>query len=134
MSESNALQKLIFERLSSFAAVTAIVGTRIADAPPSTLAQPSITFGPSDAVPEDFTCFSGRVETIQIDCWSEAQDGKREAKALTDAVYKALHLYSSEPASGALVLMRVVLMRVLDDPGGGTHGIVQVECEMEDAE
>lgn len=134
MSESNALQRLIFERLSSFAAVTAIVGTRIADAPPSTLAQPSITFGPSDAVPEDFTCFSGRVETIQIDCWSEAQDGKREVKALTDAVYKALHLYSAEPASGALVLMRVVLMRVLDDPDGGMHGIVQVECEMEDAE
>ena len=37
MSESNALQRLIFERLSSFAAVTAIVGTRIADAPPSAL-------------------------------------------------------------------------------------------------
>lgn len=133
MSESNALQKLIFDRLSSFAAVTAIVGTRIADAPPSTLAQPSITFGPSDVVPEDFTCFSGRVETIQIDCWSEAQDGKREVKALTDAVYKALHLYNAEPSSGALVQMRVGVMRVLDDPAGGFHGIVQVECEMEDA-
>jgi hypothetical protein len=134
MSESNALQRLIFDRLSSFPAVTAIVGTRITDAPPSTLPQPSITFGPSDIVPEDFTCFSGRVETIQIDCWSEAQDGKREVKALTDAVYKALHLYNAEPSSGALVQMRVGVMRVLDDPAGGFHGIVQVECEMEDAE
>lgn len=133
MSESNALQRLIFERLSSFAAVTAIVGTRIADAPPSTLAQPSITFGASDVVPEDFTCFSGRVETIQIDCWSEAQDGKREVKALTDAVYHALHLYSAEPVDGALVLMRVTLMRVLDDPAGGHHGVVQVEADLEDA-
>lgn len=133
MSTSNALQKLIYDRLVADAAVIAIVGTRVLDKPPAGTQVPYISFGPSDYVPEDADCVTGRVETIQIDCWSEAQDGKREVKALADAVKESLHEYAGSIDPGALVEMRVIQVRILDDPDGiSLHGIVTVEAQAEE--
>lgn len=133
MSLSNALQKLVYDRLTSYAPLAALVGARIYDHPPLNATFPYISFGPSDYVPDDMDCITGRVETLQIDIWSRAQDGKRECKAITDAVKSALHLFEAEPEAGALVLMTVGLVRVLDDPDQITsHGIVQIEATMEE--
>lgn len=131
---SNALQKLIFERLTTYAGVTALVGSRIADMPQATLANPCITFGASDIVTEEQDCIIAQTETVQIDVWSTAEDGKRECKAICAAVKNALHLCSAEPEEGALALMQVTLIRIMEDPDGRTvHGVVQVECQMEEA-
>lgn len=131
MSLSNAIQRAIFERLVASPAVAAIVAGRVYDAPPSTVQAPYITFGPSDVVFDDMACISGRIETVQIDCWSEAQDGKREVKALSDAVAAALHDYEATLTVGRLVLMEVVAVRVMDDPSGAHHGVITVECTAE---
>lgn len=134
MSISNALQVLIYERLVADVTVGALVGDRIYDRPPATVPVPYITFGPSDYVPDDDECIDGRIETVQLDVWSEAQDGKRECKAIVDAVKAALHDAEADLDSGALNTMRVVLVRVFDDPDGRTtHGIVQVECMIDEA-
>ncbi len=133
MSISNALQALIYERLVADAGVGALVGDRIYDRPSATVTSPYITFGPSDYVPDDDECIDGRVETVQLDIWSEAQDGKREAKAVVDAVKVSLHDAVGDLDNGALSTMRVVLVRVFDDPDGRTtHGIVQIECLIEE--
>lgn len=133
MSISNALQVFLYERLVADVAVGALVGDRIYDRPAATASVPYITFGPSDYVPDDDECIDGRIETVQLDVWSEAQDGKRECKAIVDAVKASLHDVDAELSSGALNTMRVVLVRVFDDPDGRTtHGVIQVECLLDE--
>lgn len=133
MSVSNALQKLVFDRLLATPAVTGLIGQRVFDHPPADAAFPYVSFGASDYQPDDMECISGRIETLQVDIWSRAQDGKREAKMITDAVKTSLHLYPGEPEVGALVLMRVDMVRMMDDPDGITsHGIVQIEAHLEE--
>jgi hypothetical protein len=133
MSASNALQKLIFDLLVADAGIGALVGDKIYDRPSAAVSAPYITFGPSDFVPDDHECIDGRIETVQLDVWSEAQDGKREAKAIVDAIRKCLHDAAGDLDAGALVSMRVGLARVFDDPDGRTtHGVVQIEAEIEE--
>jgi len=133
MSVSNALQTLIFQRLTTQAGVVALVGTRTYDHPPADVSFPYLSFGASDVTEDDADCITGRIETVQIDVWSRAKDGKREAKAIADAVKDALHRWDGNMTTGALAMMRVVLVRVIDDPDGITsHGIVQVECHVEE--
>jgi len=130
---SNAFQTLIFQRLTTFAPLVALIGTRVYDQPAAGAVAPYITFGPSDVVPQDVDCIDGRIETLQLDVWSEAQDGKRECKAICDAVRAALHRFAAEPVTGALVEMEIELTRVLDDPDGRTsHGVVQVRAMLEE--
>lgn len=133
MSTSNALQTLIFNLLVGDAGVGALVGDKIYDRPSATVTAPYVTFGASDYVPDDHECIDGRVETIQLDVWSEAQDGKREAKAIVDAIRNCLHDATGNLTVGALVTMRVALARVFDDPDGRTtHGVIQIEAEIEE--
>lgn len=134
MSESNALQVLVFQTLQAAPAVTAIVGPRVYDRPPSGATLPFVSFGPSDQIEDDADCIAGLIETIQIDCWSGAQDGMRECKDLVAAVKKALHNLPGNLATGALVAARVTMTRVLADPNGvTTHGIVTLEAMIEEA-
>ena len=132
MSLSNAIQKAIFLALTGDAGVSARVGARVADRPPETMAFPNITFGPSDFLPDDFECLPGRIETVQLDVWSRAQDGKREAKAITDAVVDALHEQPLTLETGRAVRVSLDLARMIDDPDGITsHGILQFSVEAE---
>lgn len=130
---SNALQTAIYARLVANAGVTAIVAGRVYDLTPQNAAFPHISFGPTDSVIDDEECINGRIETVQLDCWSRAQDGFRECKALVDAVKAALHDYSANLTVGALASMRVTLVQVMRDPDGLTsHGVIQVECLVEE--
>jgi hypothetical protein len=130
-----SLQQLIVTRLKAHVGLTALITGRVYDQPPKDVAAPYISIGPSDVVEDDADCILAAVETLQLDVWSEAQDGKREAKLICDQVRAALHGYSAEPAVGALAGMRVALVRVFDDPDGRTtHGVVQVECLIEEGE
>ena len=134
MNESNALQAMVVTRLKADAAVTAIVGQKVYDKPPASVAAPYVSIGPSDYVPDDADCVDGRIETLQLDCWSQAQDGQREVKELTGAVKKSLHRYAGSLAVGALTSLEVVQVRHLEDPDGITlHGIVVVEAMIEEA-
>lgn len=133
MSVSVALQKLIRDRLIASASVSALIGQRVYDAPLNPVSWPYVTFGPSDYAPDDYDCIDGRIEAQQLDVWSKAMDGKAECKRICDAIKAALHDFSAEPDVGALVSLRVVLVRVMDDPEPGIfHGIVTVEANLEE--
>jgi hypothetical protein len=133
MSLSNALQQALFERLTTYAPLVALVGTRVADQPQMDLAPPYITFGASDFIQTDVDCIDGQSETIILDVWSVAQDGKRECKAICAAIVDALRRYEVDLPSGALADLRIDLVRVLDDPDGRTtHGVVQVTADLEE--
>lgn len=132
-SPSVELQTAVFERLTIFAAVTAIVGQRIYDNVPEAPDFPYISFGASDHYPDDSDCIPCRVETLQIDCWARAQGKKRPARELADAVKAALHEYEVEFPVNGLVEMRVTGVQVMGDPDGITaHGIVTLTAIIEE--
>lgn len=111
----------------------AVCADRIYDNPPDGAAFPYVSFGPSDVIEDDAECITGRIETIQLDCWSRAQGRFQEVKNLADAVKKALHEYEGEMSVNALVEMRVIGLRFFKDPDNITaHGVVTVECTLEE--
>lgn len=135
MSASVSLQDVILAALLADMGVQALVGNRIYDRAPSDpgLVYPHVTFGPSDYVPDDADCITGRIEDVQLDIWSRDQGRKWKCKAIVDAVKAALHDHEADMGDHALVSMRVMLCRVLDDPDGSTvHGVVQVEAVIDE--
>ena len=128
---SEALQKAVYDALIADPAVSAIVGTRVTDGRPQ--AYPSITFGPSDFVAEDWDCFPSRVESLQLDCWTRDGDRLRPARALADTVKAALHLKELDLDGHALTLLRVESVRSFMDVDGLTgHAVVTLEAEIEE--
>lgn len=133
MTVSTALQKAIFERLTTYAPLVALIGQRVYDDPPTGAVYPFVSFGPMDAVPLEVECFEGATQNVQIDVWSDSQAGQVEAKEITDHVKTALHKFTANLSDGALIGMRVTLMRVIPDPEKHiTHGVLQIEADVED--
>lgn len=133
MSSGDELQAFIVAKLRDSAEVGAICADRIYDNIPKDAAFPYISFGASDYRPDDAECIDGRVETVQLDCWSRDFGKLIETKRLVDAVKKALHGQTGDLGASALVQMRVSLVRVFRDPDGiSAHGVVQVECDIEE--
>ena len=133
MSTTNALQRLIFERLVADTAVHAICADRIYDNVPDAVEFPYVSFGPITADEADAECIDGIDYVVQIDCWSREQGRRATLNALCDTVRRSLHEYHIEPASGALVEMRVTNFRVFRDPDNITmHGVIQVTAMMEE--
>lgn len=127
MSLSWAIQKAVFARLRADAGVAALVGVRVYDNPPADAVLPYLSFGPVSVVVDRGDCFTARAETVQIDCWSAAQDGFRECKTMVDAVITALDGWSGALEQGAMSGCSVDLVRVFRDADGITsHGVVQV--------
>jgi hypothetical protein len=134
MSISTDLQTLVYQRLIANAGVSAIVGSRVFDGKiRQGVTFPYVTFGPSDQIEDDADCITGLIETIQIDCWSRAGGGFLEVKELADAVRRALHRYSGDMGSHALVEMRVTGTRLFRDPDGITnHAVISVQAMIEE--
>ena len=133
MSVSVSLQDRVLDILRSTPAVTEIVAERIIDGPDDGTPFPYISFGPDDAVRDDAECIPGRRQTMQLDCWCRDQGKLWPCKRLVDAVVGALHEAEGELSVGALVSLRVVLMRTLLTSDGKTaHGVVQVTATVEE--
>ena len=127
MGVSSDLQRLIVGRLRE--AVPSVQG-RVYDGPSETATMPYISIGPSYWTADDAECIEGRSEVVQIDVWASNLPDKQAAKDATDEVARALKGWVSDAI--ALHPLRVVLVRVMDDPAPGVvHGIVQVEASVE---
>jgi len=133
MSASKEFQKIVIDTLRADSGVAALVSTRIYDNPPANPVHPYISMGPSYMVPTDAEDINSRDETLQIDVWSRDSGNLHPCKAIVDAIYDALHDAAiAMPDPYALESIRVVLVRVFDDPDGVTaHGVVQVEGSIE---
>lgn len=135
MTPSVDLQTMIVARLKAYAPLVALVGGRVYDNPPEKPTYPHVSIGASDAIDNDADCIPGRIETVQIDCWTRDGGRLRPAKEIADQVKAALHGFAGELADHALVDMRVELMRAFMDADGLTaHGVVQVSCIVEEAD
>jgi hypothetical protein len=132
-SPSTDLQRIIYERLIALQAVHDLVGDRIYDNRPAEANFPCITFGPSDVVEDDDECITGRIETIQLDCWSRDNARIAPVKRICDAVKTALHLYHADPGGSALVELRVTGIRhFIDSDGITAHGVIFVQAIIEE--
>lgn len=133
MSASVELQHFVDALLRGDASVAAICSDRIFDKAPKDADFPHISMGPSDYYPDDSQCIDGRVETLQIDCWSRDQGHMAEVKTLSDAVKSALHDKTGDIGVNALVSLVVISVRNLPDPDGITaHGVVSIEAMIEE--
>lgn len=133
MSASADLQKVIYQRLVADPAIHALVEDRIYDGAPSDVVYPCITFGPSDVLPRDYDCITGREEVLQIDCWTRDQGRMWPCRRLADAVRTSLDGYEADMGTHALVGLTVRSWRVLPEPDGiSAHGIVSVQALVEE--
>lgn len=128
MSASRAFQKAVIAALKADAGVAAFVGSRVYDMAPAAEDYPYISLGPSSTVPDNDECIEGREETVQIDVWDRSDGLMHPCRAITDAVYAALHeitLTLDDPYAN--VETNVTLAQVFGDPDAITaHGVVQV--------
>lgn len=133
MTSGEELQRLVYSTLVGTPAIMAAANGVYDDVPSKPYGQKHayISFGPYDAVQDDAECVAGIEATLQVDIWSKAP-GVLECKSLTDLVRHALHHKSLALGEHALVDTRVELWRVIPDPGGEHHGVVQVTCLIEE--
>lgn len=126
MRAGRELRRLVMNRI--IAEVPAFDG-RVYDRATQDDIYPYCTLGPSSWTDDSVDCIKGRVQTLQIDVWAEATKGVCED--LTDDVSAALADWGDENAL-TMHSMRIVMVRVLDDPNPEiAHGVVQVEAMVE---
>ncbi len=133
MSSAAEFQKLVYDTLMADGAIRAIaqkVYDNVPDNPYGTKTA-YISFGPYDANQDDADCIDGIEATLQVDIWSKTP-GVVEVKTLTDLVRKALHEKSLTLTENALVDTRVEIWRIIPNPGGEHHGVVQVTALIEE--
>lgn len=127
MRAGRALRRAIMDRLIE--QVPEVEG-RVYDRAAADTPLPYITLGPSSWTDASSDCIRGREQTVQVDVWDRATN-KGALEDLTDAVADALDGWEADAIT--MHLMRLMLVRVIDDPDGvGLHGIVQVEAVIED--
>lgn len=114
------LQGAIVTALKAAAPVTALVGQRIYDTPPSSKTFPYISYGSDFVLDDSVDCITAYEVAIQIDVWSRAI-GQPEMKRIAGAVRAALHDVDLTLDEHGLVLIEHETTRYLQDPDGLTH-------------
>lgn len=104
MSADLELQKAIFARLSSDAALFVLVGARIHDNSPADVVHPYLTLGESEM--RDWP--AGMEHRLALHCFTRG-GGRAEAKAILEAVRSSLH-----DTALALETRTLVNLRFLD--------------------
>ncbi|TWI29736.1 DUF3168 domain-containing protein [Paracoccus sulfuroxidans] len=131
MRAGRALRRAVMDRLI---AQVPDLGERVYDKATETDAYPYVTLGPSYWTDASVECVEGRTITLQVDVWCSggAAAGKGNAEDVVDDVATALNGWMDQ---GALTAhpARVTMVRVMDDPSGCVHGVVQVEVMAEAA-
>lgn len=134
MTPSRELQAMLYAALTADAAVAALVGDRVYDAPRAEAVFPYLSFGPSNWFPEDADGLVMRREALQVDVWS--RDGGRHGpcKEIVDSVAAvARNRGTLGLATHALATLSVLRTSVSDDPDGLTvHGFVIIEAVIEE--
>lgn len=126
MRAGRVLRRIIMDRLVE--QVPGVAG-RVYDRASETTPYPFITLGPSFWTDDSVECIPGRSQTVQIDVWHHGT-AKGALEDIVDDVATALDGWMDTVALTAHPL-RVTLARIMDDPSGALHGVVQVEALVE---
>jgi hypothetical protein len=128
MSFESAIQTAIYERLSAYAPLTAVITGVYDDVPQaadagSNAAFPYVTIGDDTLNEWDTDTEQGADTTITIHSWSRAR-GRKEIKAIQGHIYDALHRYELPVTGHHLIACDWEASESLLDPDGRTrHGI-----------
>ncbi|MBR9764809.1 MAG: DUF3168 domain-containing protein [Rhodobacteraceae bacterium] len=116
----------------SNASLQALVGGRVYDGPPRDPAFPYLSFGPGYGVDEGGDDLDAEDVTIQVDIWCDDQQRRGPCSDLVDLVREIFQRQSLDldfPFSASAV--RVPVKRVMLDPSGYVHGVVQITAFVE---
>ena len=129
MRSGRSLRRIVMDRLI---AQVAALGGRVYDRATETDSYPYATLGASYWTDDSVECIEARVLTLQVDVWCSGgpASGKGNAEDVVDDVASALRGWAD---TSALTMhpLRVSLVRLMDDPSGAVHGVVQVEALVE---
>lgn len=125
MKVGRSLRRAVLARI---AAEVTDLGGRVFDRAVAGTQHPYCTLGPSDWSPRDADCIEGRLYALQLDIWHSAA-AKGALEDLVDDV--AASLRELEVQEIPMHPFRVALARIMDDPSGDLHGVVQIEALIE---
>lgn len=125
MRAGRALRRIIMNRI--IAEVSDLAG-KVYDRAAEDTAYPYVTLGPSYWVDDSAECIQARSQTVQVDVWHSGA-AKGALEDLVDDVSAALDGWAVDELT--MHPLRVTLARVMDDPSGALHGVVQVEAMVE---
>lgn len=126
MRAGRALRRIIMDRI--IAQVPGLSG-RVYDRASETTSYPYATLGPSYWTDDSAECIRARLQTVQVDIWHN-KVAKGELEDLVDDVSAVLEGWADIEAL-TMHPLRVSLARIMDDPSGALHGVVQVEVVLE---
>lgn len=126
MRAGRALRRIIMDRV--IAEVPDLAG-KVYDRAVEDTAYPYVTLGPSYWVDDSAECVPARSQTVQVDVWHSGA-AKGALEDLVDDVSAALDGWA-DTETLTMHPLRVTLARVMDDPSGALHGVVQVEAMVE---
>lgn len=125
MRAGRALRRIIMNRI--IAEVSDLAG-KVYDRAAEDTAYPYVTLGPSYWVDDSAECIQARSQTVQVDVWHSGA-AKGALEDLVDDVSAALDGWAVDELM--MHPLRVTLARIMDDPSGALHGVVQVEAMVE---
>lgn len=126
MRAGRTLRQLVIARIES--QVTDLAG-KVFDRATDDVGHPYCTLGSSDWTPQGDDCGPARQQSLQIDIW-HSSSSKGALEDLTDDVAAALDGFADEDRL-TMHPIEVTLIRVIDDPSGDLHGIVQLQVDLE---
>ena len=126
MRGGRVLRKIVMDRI--IAQVPAL-GGRVYDKATEGTVDPYVTLGPSYWNDNSADCIKGRLQTLQIDVWAD-QSNKGRLEDVVDDIAAALDGWADTEAL-TMHPLAVSMARVMDDPSGAVHGVIQVEALLE---
>lgn len=93
MSEPGiALQTAIYNRLSNYAPLTAVLGAdKVHDHPPEDILPPYVIIGEDDSDEAGSKTYNGWERVVTIHCWDFEREGRKSIKTIMGHIYDALH-------------------------------------------
>ena len=126
MRAGRELRRIVIARIED--QVAALRG-KVFDRATGTTPYPYAALGPSDWRDDSTDCGSSRRWALQVDIWHN-QSSKGALEDLTDDVAAALKGFASEQV--AMHPIDLFQVRVMDDPSGSFHGVVQIQTDIEE--
>lgn len=131
MSPELALHKALLEHLRADAALAALVGSRIWDAPPEAPDWPYVLFGRTESRPWGGLEGEGVEHVVSLTCHSRFEGGE-EARAIVAAMRERLHGAAPALEGWRLVNLRATYADVFRAASGRVvQGVVRVRAVTE---
>lgn len=128
----------IFARLRATTSITALVGTKIYDNPPTypIPTSPYISMDGGDAISDDADCIDSYEVTLQIDVWSWGANeahSSAQVRKIAHEIKKALHDYDLPMTTNACVSIRHDITRFMrSDDDQVNHAAVSITAIVEE--